>query len=163
NIFVHDRLTRETRCVSENVRDVVVMTRGLNRYPSISADGRFVAFMGLGSGLVAGDTNDTYDVFVRGPELTLEADPPVVGSDQPLTLTEYSGVPGNNASLWVVAVNGSRTLFLVASGSFGDTGAFVVSGLVPPGLSGVSITFRGYALGRAGLQVRSNDVTVSFQ
>src|SRR5436309_8355810 len=35
-------------------------------YPSISADGRFVAFQSYASNLVAGDTNGTWDVFVRG-------------------------------------------------------------------------------------------------
>ena len=33
--------------------------------PSISADGRYVAFYSLASNLVAGDTNATFDVFVR--------------------------------------------------------------------------------------------------
>ena len=33
--------------------------------PSLSADGRFVAFMSLASNLVAGDTNGIYDVFVK--------------------------------------------------------------------------------------------------
>jgi Tol biopolymer transport system component len=33
--------------------------------PSISADGRYVAFWSMASNLVAGDTNGTWDVFVR--------------------------------------------------------------------------------------------------
>jgi len=33
--------------------------------PSISADGRYVAFVSFASDLVAGDTNGTWDVFVR--------------------------------------------------------------------------------------------------
>jgi Tol biopolymer transport system component len=33
--------------------------------PAISADGRFVAFRSFASNLVAGDTNGSYDVFVR--------------------------------------------------------------------------------------------------
>jgi Tol biopolymer transport system component len=33
--------------------------------PSISADGRFVAFSSLASNIVPGDTNNTYDIFVR--------------------------------------------------------------------------------------------------
>ena len=33
--------------------------------PSISADGRFVAFTSLASNIVPGDTNNTYDIFVR--------------------------------------------------------------------------------------------------
>jgi len=38
---------------------------GYSGTPSISADGRFVAFASLASTLVAGDTNHTWDVFVR--------------------------------------------------------------------------------------------------
>jgi len=33
--------------------------------PQVSADGRFVAFLSMASDLVPGDTNDTWDVFVR--------------------------------------------------------------------------------------------------
>ena len=33
--------------------------------PSVSANGRFVAFSSGASNLVPGDTNDAYDVFVR--------------------------------------------------------------------------------------------------
>jgi Tol biopolymer transport system component len=34
-------------------------------YPSISSDGRYVAFSSLASNLVAGDTNGAYDIFVH--------------------------------------------------------------------------------------------------
>ena len=37
--------------------------------PSISADGRYVAFHSYASNLVEGDTNGTYDVFVRDRDL----------------------------------------------------------------------------------------------
>ena len=40
---------------------------GFSSSPSISADGRYVAFDSDASNLVPGDTNDTMDVFVRGP------------------------------------------------------------------------------------------------
>ncbi|MBU4584326.1 MAG: hypothetical protein KKE63_03925 [Proteobacteria bacterium] len=36
--------------------------------PSISADGQYVAFTSNTTNLVANDTNDTEDIFVRGPE-----------------------------------------------------------------------------------------------
>jgi len=38
---------------------------GASSHPSVSADGRFVAFQSLASDLVPGDTNGTSDVFVR--------------------------------------------------------------------------------------------------
>jgi Tol biopolymer transport system component len=39
-------------------------TNGHSQHPVISADGRFVAFDSEASNLVAGDSNDTYDIFV---------------------------------------------------------------------------------------------------
>src|SRR3990172_2224779 len=38
---------------------------GLSGYPSISADGRYVAFSSDATNLVPGDTNTATDVFVR--------------------------------------------------------------------------------------------------
>jgi len=57
DIFVHDRDTGTTELV----------TAGSNRFsgsPTISADGRYVAFDSSASNLVAGDTNGTTDIFV---------------------------------------------------------------------------------------------------
>ncbi len=61
--FVRDRLLGVTERIS-------VATSGLegndsSQYPAVSGDGRFVAFMSLASNLVQGDSNGTWDVFVR--------------------------------------------------------------------------------------------------
>jgi Tol biopolymer transport system component len=45
--------------------DAAIVANGYSEAPSVSADGRFVAFDSEASNLVAGDTNDTWDVFVR--------------------------------------------------------------------------------------------------
>ncbi|MDD5276865.1 MAG: hypothetical protein PHR16_12385 [Methylovulum sp.] len=63
DIFVHDRLTRQTTRVS--VASDGQQGNGDSFNPSISADGRFVAFNSNASDLVAGDTNDTMDIFVH--------------------------------------------------------------------------------------------------
>jgi hypothetical protein len=63
DIFVHDRSTRITECVS--VDSSGVQGNGLSLYPAISADGRFVAFESIATNLVPGDTNGCYDVFVH--------------------------------------------------------------------------------------------------
>ncbi len=63
DVFVRDRLAGVTRRVS-----VGPGGRQANRssyFPSISAGGRYVAFSSVASNLVAGDTNDRRDVFVR--------------------------------------------------------------------------------------------------
>jgi Tol biopolymer transport system component len=63
DIFVHDRLTGVTELVS--VDSFGVQANDRSSHPSISADGRFVAFDSDASNLVTGDTNALTDVFVR--------------------------------------------------------------------------------------------------
>ena len=63
DVFVHDRQTRQTSRIS-------VASNGAeadddSSSPSISADGRYVAFDSYASNLVPGDTNGKYDVFVH--------------------------------------------------------------------------------------------------
>ncbi len=63
DIFVHDRRTGATMCVSLNSNGV--QANGASFDPALSADGRFVAFRSFASNLVPGDTNERADVFVR--------------------------------------------------------------------------------------------------
>ena len=65
DVFVRDRGTGRTRRVS--VGGAGQLSNGLSGAPRLSADGRFAAFGSLASNLVAGDTNASRDVFVRGP------------------------------------------------------------------------------------------------
>jgi Tol biopolymer transport system component len=62
DIFVHDRLTGQTSRVS--VASGGTEGNGASEFPSISADGRYVAFYSAASNLVPGDTNGTWDIFV---------------------------------------------------------------------------------------------------
>ncbi|MBI5606907.1 MAG: FG-GAP repeat protein [Deltaproteobacteria bacterium] len=63
DIFVHDRQTGQTTLVSVASDG----TQGNNDSwdPSISGDGRFVAFTSFASNLVPGDTSGRYDIFVH--------------------------------------------------------------------------------------------------
>jgi hypothetical protein len=63
DVFVRDRQSGTTQLVSVNSGGM--QANGNSYYPSISADGRFVAFWSLASNLVPGDTNNLADVFVR--------------------------------------------------------------------------------------------------
>ncbi|MBI4200733.1 MAG: PD40 domain-containing protein, partial [Chloroflexi bacterium] len=63
DVFVHDRQTGATSRVS--VSTAVVQGNQASVNPTISADGRFVAFGSYASNLVAGDTNNVQDVFVH--------------------------------------------------------------------------------------------------
>jgi Tol biopolymer transport system component len=63
DVFVRDRLAQVTRRVSVGPGGQQGNRRSLE--PAITADGRFVAFQSVASNLVSGDTNRTWDVFVR--------------------------------------------------------------------------------------------------
>jgi Tol biopolymer transport system component len=63
DIFLHDRLTGATELVS--VDSSGMQTNASSSRPSVSGDGRSVAFDSYASNLVAGDTNSRTDVFVR--------------------------------------------------------------------------------------------------
>ena len=63
DIFVRDLLTNTTTRVS--VDSAGIQGNGISEFPSISADGRFVAFTSNASNLVPGDTNNSNDTFVR--------------------------------------------------------------------------------------------------
>jgi hypothetical protein len=72
DIFVRDTLTNTTTRVSVDSAGNQVNNTSVNPYrpsgvysPSISADGRFVAFSSEVSNLVPGDTNDANDIFVQ--------------------------------------------------------------------------------------------------
>ena len=64
DVFVRDRQTGTTERVSVELGRRAGRRRQLSS-PSISADGRFVAFTSDATNLVPGDTNGTHDVFVR--------------------------------------------------------------------------------------------------
>ena len=63
DVFVHDRQTGETTRVS--VHSDGTEGDADSSLPSISADGRYVAFESAATNLVAGDTNSTWDIFVH--------------------------------------------------------------------------------------------------
>jgi Tol biopolymer transport system component len=62
DIFVHDRLTGVTERVSLGLEGA--QANGESTEPSISADGRYVAFVSSASNLVPEDTDNRSDIFV---------------------------------------------------------------------------------------------------
>jgi Tol biopolymer transport system component len=63
DVFVHNRLSFWTERAS--VSPAGVQGNGNSSYPSISADGRHVAFASTATNLVPGDTNGVEDAFIR--------------------------------------------------------------------------------------------------
>lgn len=62
-IYIHDQVTGNTELVSVSSRGEAGF--GDSKHPSISKDGRFVAFVSYANNLVEGDTNAAWDAFVR--------------------------------------------------------------------------------------------------
>jgi hypothetical protein len=105
DVFVHDRQTGQTTRVS--VDSGGLQGNGHSSDPSISSDGRFVAFYGFATNLVPGDTNGQPDVFVRDrnpilPTLSAQGSCPGL-----MTLTLNDATP-----------EGSVAFALGAAGSF---------------------------------------------
>ncbi len=67
DIFVRDLQLGTTTRV--NIGPAGGQANGFSAEPSISADGRYVAFSSIASNLVSGDTNGSSDVFVRDLQL----------------------------------------------------------------------------------------------
>ena len=63
DVYIHDRETGQTSLVSFDAAGT--RGAGFSGQPSVSADGRVVAFASGASDIVPGDTNDYADIFVR--------------------------------------------------------------------------------------------------
>lgn len=80
--------------------------------PDISADGRFVAFSSFSDNLVNGDSNDTYDVFLRDRSLNKTY----------LVSQSSEGVIGNNTSFFPsISDDGRYIVFYSFSSNFGPS------------------------------------------
>jgi Tol biopolymer transport system component len=87
DIFVRDRQLGTTERVS--IDSAGAEGNGDSYFPSISADGRYVAFWSNADNLVPGDTNGTFDVFVRDRQL---------GTTERVSI-DSAGVEGNSDSV----------------------------------------------------------------
>jgi hypothetical protein len=106
--FVRDRDARTTERLS--LSSDGTQGNGPSWFPSISADGRFVAFQSLASNLVENDTNGVADIFLR---------------DRASNITELAcGIAGNGSSAHPsISADGSLVAFASAASNLvpGDT------------------------------------------
>ena len=94
DVFVRDTVAGTTSRVSVDSRGA--QATGASDEPTISGDGRYIAYNSDASNLVAGDTNGAYDVFVRdtvaettsrvsvdssGAQATFGGDTPAISAD----------------------------------------------------------------------------------
>lgn len=109
DVFVHDRWTGTTERVSRDSAG----NQGDDEsgFPTISANGRYVAFHSLATNLVADDTNDAFDVFLhdrrKGTTMRVSVDS---GGNQ---ADDHSFAPRISA-FWRTVVFGSGAASLVA-------------------------------------------------
>ena len=87
DLFVRDRLLATTTRV--NVSSAGAEANGPTEWPWISANGQFVTFSSAASNLVPGDTNSTWDIFVRDL---------AAGTTERVSVSS-AGVQGNGGSL----------------------------------------------------------------
>lgn len=100
DIFVRDRIAGTTTLVSVSLTGMP--GNGPSSRPSISDDGRFVAFHSDASDLVAGDTNLAADVFVR--DLLL-------GTTERVSVTTSGGQGNGLSSVPVISADGRFVVF----------------------------------------------------
>ncbi|MDQ2973364.1 MAG: hypothetical protein M3Q79_02695, partial [bacterium] len=96
DIFLKDTQTNATILVSTNGGVTNIDTNANDNTesgPSLSANGRYVAFSSAASNLVANDTNSWADVFVRDMQTGVTS----------LITTDSNGVQGNNSEMFPVA------------------------------------------------------------
>ncbi len=117
DVFVYDRLNNSTTRASVSTAEV--QASGFSLMPSISADGRFVAFELPAKNLVPGDSNNRRDVFVRDR---------VLGTTTRASVSAF-GIQGNGDSTRAaIAANGHFVAFHSEANDLslsGDIGIFV--------------------------------------
>ena len=86
DIFVRDRLTHSTTMVS--ISDNGTLGNNQSLLPSISGDGRYIAFQSSANNLVPNDKNGFDDIFVRDCQTKTTS----------LVSVSYDGTQGNNTS-----------------------------------------------------------------
>ena len=130
DVFVYDRVSGSTSRVS--VSSEGVQGDGSSGSPAISGDGRYVALSSSASGLVSGDTNNAYDVFVNGFGPAAAPGPDVAVSHRVV------GVLASGAE-------GEYRVSVSNPGAAATTGAVTVSGSLPGGVGFVSSGGEGWS------------------
>ena len=100
DIFVRDRQTGITKRVS--TANDGTEANDLSLSPSISADGRYIVFSSLASNLVAGDSNETGDIFVYDQQ---------TGTIERVSLTSDETEADSNSSRPAISADGRYVVF----------------------------------------------------
>jgi len=129
DVFVRDRIAGTTERVSVDTTET--QGNGASDKPSISADGRFVAFESLANNLVGGDSNGASDIFVRDR---------ITGTTERVSV-DSSAAQGIGASYEAsISADGRCVAFRSSASNLvpGDTGAAVWGVFVHDRLTGAT-------------------------
>lgn len=115
DVFVRDRITKQTRRVS--VSSTGAQANGPSYDPVISADGRYVAFVSDATNLVTGDSNAVSDVFVRDLRSPATTRVSVDSATTPVQGNGASYEPAINADGSKVAFSSEATNLVAGDGN----------------------------------------------
>jgi len=111
-------------------------------------------------------SNDGVDngaVFLfGGNDLWLNAEPKSVPAGKLESIETHGAPAGNPVATFLVDVSGTPLFQLLAIGTSDAVESFVLQGTGPPGLAGITITLRSYAVNAGGRLMTSADETVQF-
>jgi len=96
-------------------------------------------------------------------DLMLQVEPPVAASGDTAFAFVRGGPPHAASGLELVAVDDIPFRVMIGLGTFDVVGAWSISEVVPPGLSGMSFTLRGWGIGFGGRLMRSPDQVLEFE
>ena len=105
DVFVRDRQAHTTVLISRNIHGEA--GDGHSSWPSISADGRFVAFQSAASNLVPGDDNGKTDIFV----VDLSVPETTAGRIERVSVTNAGDQANGDSSAPQIAANGVTVVF----------------------------------------------------
>jgi Tol biopolymer transport system component len=145
HLYLRD-LTAGTNRLIDVDTNGVGSTDELGTIPSISSDRRFVAFAGLDGSLVAGDNNNTFDVFVRD---TQSATNELISQHSPLVVTR-TGNTFSSLGAFSMSADGGRVTFAsyasdLVTNDFNSERDVFVADLTGGGISLVSAGLDGNA------------------
>ena len=160
DVFVRNLETGKTRRAS--VSSFGVEANQFCPAARLSGDGRVIAFESDATNLVLRDLNGARDIFVHGPEITLEVNTPIASVGTYVSFTTWGGTHNNPAMLFVTAAGGVPVFQpLPIIGFFDVSGIWFLAGTVMRS-PGIDVCFRTLAVGQSGNLVQSNDVTLSL-
>jgi Tol biopolymer transport system component len=114
DVFAYDRLTGVVERVSAGVNGAA--SDGVSDHPSVSADGRYVAFSSLATNLVSGDTNARRDIFVYDR---------LSGTTERVSLRENGTQANGHSQFTAISADGRHVAFVSSASNMvaGDTNA----------------------------------------